>query len=104
MDLSMAMSLLALCIACMAFFNAKRNSQNREFNSCDMTLIVTDVATKESRTFTLGASSNSCGTRTAWISKFTKDAIVNMLTLYPEAEVHRLVVEVQSSRFYNSAK
>jgi len=101
-NLSFSMMLLAIFIACVAIEIARRHSPGRLFNACEMTLVVTNVRSHSTQSFTYGATSNSYGTRYAWISKFTKDSIANMQSLFPELDVHHLVVEVQTVRFHNS--
>jgi hypothetical protein len=92
MDLTLLISPVALAFSCGALVFARNASQSREFSACEITVAVTDVASGTTKTFGLAVSSNHTATRPSWIAKLTKDAVGQMLTLYPAADVHRLVV------------
>ncbi|MDX1252317.1 MAG: hypothetical protein IDH49_08760 [Gammaproteobacteria bacterium] len=103
-NVSIVISLVAIALAGVAFVIAQRARQTREFNACEITFEVTDVQSGATQTFGLGSSSpNHTATRTTWIAKLTKDAVAQMMTTYPNADVHRLVVDVHSARFYDVA-
>lgn len=102
MNIPIVVTVFSLFVAVVALVMARNLSQSREFNSCEITVSIRDIDTDTTNTFSYGATSNYTGTRANWIAKFMRDAIANMVTLYPEVDVHRLVVQIPSARFYNT--